>query len=244
MALFKYIETIFFVSLAITFILILMLVYHFKDRIAHLEKKIDTMFEIMNNVVKEMMVIKTAQSTGFPSSYSSNTHNVYIPPASTFAPTIPLPSSLRVEKVIVSDDEEEEDDDDYEDDDYEEEDDNDEEEEEEAIEEEVEKENKEETKEDDIVLEDIQDEIIPVSLTEEKEEPKADLVETVDVSYESLDVPESSENRVIQTVESAEAKQYKKLDIPTLRTLISTKGASVDTSKMKKKDLIQLLSTL
>ena len=55
-------ETFFFISLGITFILILLLVYHFKQRLSTLEQKSDTMFDIINNVVKEMMVIKTMAS--------------------------------------------------------------------------------------------------------------------------------------------------------------------------------------
>ena len=58
MAFINFIETFFFISLAITFILIIMLVYHFKDRLFILEQKCDTMFEILNNVIKEMKNIK------------------------------------------------------------------------------------------------------------------------------------------------------------------------------------------
>jgi hypothetical protein len=47
-------ETFFFMSLAITFILIVFLVYHFKHRITSVEHKCDTMFEIINNIVSEM----------------------------------------------------------------------------------------------------------------------------------------------------------------------------------------------
>jgi hypothetical protein len=60
MGFFNILETFFFISLAITFVLIMMLVYHFKGRISVLEQKCDTMFEIMNNVVKEMRTIKMA----------------------------------------------------------------------------------------------------------------------------------------------------------------------------------------
>jgi hypothetical protein len=59
MSIFNFMETFFFVSLGITFLLILMLVYHFKQRLNHIEKKGDTMFDIVNNMVKEMGVIKT-----------------------------------------------------------------------------------------------------------------------------------------------------------------------------------------
>ena len=47
-------ETFFFVSLAITFVLILFLVYHFRQKFTSLETKCDTMFEIINNIVTEM----------------------------------------------------------------------------------------------------------------------------------------------------------------------------------------------
>lgn len=54
MGFFNFIETAFFVSLGITFVLILLMVYHFKERLSGLEKKGDTMFEIINNIVREM----------------------------------------------------------------------------------------------------------------------------------------------------------------------------------------------
>lgn len=56
---FNLMETFFFISLGITFVLILLLVYHFKQRLTAVEQKSDTMFDIINNIVKEMAVIKT-----------------------------------------------------------------------------------------------------------------------------------------------------------------------------------------
>ena len=61
MALFNFIETFFFISLAITFLLILLLVYHFKQRLGATEHKCDGMFEIVNNIVKELNVLRNAQ---------------------------------------------------------------------------------------------------------------------------------------------------------------------------------------
>jgi hypothetical protein len=58
MGFFNFIETFFFISLGITFILILLLVYHFKQRVCTLEQKGTTMFEIVNGVVKELTNIK------------------------------------------------------------------------------------------------------------------------------------------------------------------------------------------
>jgi len=61
MGFFNFIETFFFLSLGITFVLILLLVYHFKQRLSALENKCDTVFEIISNVVKELNNIKQAQ---------------------------------------------------------------------------------------------------------------------------------------------------------------------------------------
>ena len=54
MGFFNFIETFFFISLAITFVLILLLVYHFKQRLSHLEHKSETVVQIINNIVKEI----------------------------------------------------------------------------------------------------------------------------------------------------------------------------------------------
>lgn len=58
MAFFDFIENFFFVSLGITFALIILLVYHFKQRISSMERKGDTMYELITNVVKELQFMK------------------------------------------------------------------------------------------------------------------------------------------------------------------------------------------
>lgn len=60
MAIFNFLENFFFISLAITFGLLLLLVYHFKERMSLVEKKSDTMNEIITNVVKEMKNLRMA----------------------------------------------------------------------------------------------------------------------------------------------------------------------------------------
>jgi hypothetical protein len=60
MSIFNFIETLFFISLGITFVLISLLVYHFRQRIIVLESKNDTMFEIINNIVKEVTNIRNS----------------------------------------------------------------------------------------------------------------------------------------------------------------------------------------
>ena len=61
MGFFNFIETFFFLSLGITFVLILLLVYHFKQRLTTLENKCDTVFEIISNLVKEVSNVKQMQ---------------------------------------------------------------------------------------------------------------------------------------------------------------------------------------
>ena len=58
MGLFSFMETSFFFTLGISFLLILLLVYHFKQRLVLTEQKQDTMFEIMNNLVQEITQVK------------------------------------------------------------------------------------------------------------------------------------------------------------------------------------------
>jgi len=65
MAFFNFIETFFFISLGITFVLVLLLVYHFKQRVSGLEHKCDTMFEIINDIVKQMNTVRMQNNVPF-----------------------------------------------------------------------------------------------------------------------------------------------------------------------------------
>jgi hypothetical protein len=58
MAFFDFIENFFLISLGITFALILLLIYHFKQRISSMERKGDTMYELISNIVSEMRFMK------------------------------------------------------------------------------------------------------------------------------------------------------------------------------------------
>ena len=60
MGAFNFIESFFLLSLGITFVLIVLLVYHFKQRLSSMEQKCDTMFDIVQNLVKELKAVKTA----------------------------------------------------------------------------------------------------------------------------------------------------------------------------------------
>jgi hypothetical protein len=59
MSTFSYIETFFFITLGITFGLIVLLVYHFKKSINTIEQKCDTMFDIVQNITKDLFEVKS-----------------------------------------------------------------------------------------------------------------------------------------------------------------------------------------
>ena len=80
MSVFNFMETFFFISLGITFVLILLLVYHFKQRLGAIEQKNDTMFDIINNVVQELTTVKTFVVANM-AQMSSPVPMSYIPPS-------------------------------------------------------------------------------------------------------------------------------------------------------------------
>lgn len=70
---FSFMEIFFFLSLGITFVLILLIVYHFKQRITTMEHKSDTMFDIVQNLAKEISAMKSQSqpSVQMPMSHPS-----------------------------------------------------------------------------------------------------------------------------------------------------------------------------
>ena len=58
MGTFGFIENFFFISLALVFVLVLLLVYHFKNRITIAEKKSESMYGLLTAVVKEIKSLR------------------------------------------------------------------------------------------------------------------------------------------------------------------------------------------
>lgn len=232
MGFFNLLETAFFISLAITFVLIIMLVYHFKTRLVILEQKCDTMFEIMNNMIKEMKAIQMRcipsqqppqvqrpVSGGFPVDFLSmlsSGGNGFFPKNAEYEgeddededDEDDEEEGSEFKKIVVSDTEVEEDDED---------------EHVKVIHIDM---NEETVSSDD--LPDLE-EIDPEEGEPEDGEPEGEpeVKEDSSETRESLD--KSSED-------------YKKMDISYLRTLVITRGLATDTKKLKKADLVKLLS--
>ena len=215
MEFFNFVETFFFISLAITFILIMMLVYHFKERLSVLEQKTNTMFDIINNIVQEIQGIKTSPVQLMPVS-----NNI---PFSNF-PIQNIFSQMN-DKIVVSEDENENenDDDEYDDSDEESDDEN------------IKRINIDLSTSNDETVDDIQVE----ELNDSDEIDEMEELDEIDMyDHSETKEPEKKEEPVYEIIDS---DSYRKMDINALRTLVITKGLAKDTRKLKKMDLIRLL---
>ena len=110
MSVFGFIENFFFISLGIVFGLILLLVYHFKNRMAIAEKKSESMYGLLSAVVKEIKSLrgmfglggesaKSPNSTSEPIVASSMEQTYKIQPKSD--PEIVVPVNLVERETIV-----------------------------------------------------------------------------------------------------------------------------------------------
>ena len=236
-------ESMFFILFGITFLFILLLIYHFKNKISVLEKNVDTMFEILNNVVGDLTKLK---------SYEEPSDNIQYPVSGGFSQM--TPSEQREIEIIETSDkdgyeEDEEDSDDASDDEEEEE---SEEDEDEEDSEEEEEDSEEETEEEEnvktisVVLDDkIEDSHIEVEEIleepiEEQETSVPELNEIEELNVEKLDTEETQSLEAQPKTEEL-MENYKKMHIQNLKKLVVSKGLATDVSKMKKVELLGLL---
>ena len=252
MGIFNYIDTFFFISLGITFILILLLVFHFKQRMSDLEDKTETMFEIINNIVKEI--------TSMKQTFSANDccrNNIYMNPSYS-SPFYSKNDNVQLhyvkendsEKIIVSDDDDDidtdEDDDDSDNVDEEDDDDTD-----DDHDDDYEKPSLQITDNEVKIINVEMGDVIEIGepeITEENDsEEEAPLenivldnlhVEKVDESVESESVA-TTESNAIETSKEI----YRKMNLSALKSLVISKGLASDPSKMKKNDLLKLLES-
>ena len=72
MTLMNVMDSVFYLGLVVTFLLILFVVYHFKNRVTTMEQRCDTMFEIMNNIVQELNLLRRQQTMNMGSGVHAN----------------------------------------------------------------------------------------------------------------------------------------------------------------------------
>lgn len=263
MEFFSLLETLFFISLAVTFVLIIMLVYHFKGRLVLLEQKTNTMFEILSSMIKEMKDIRESSSIlsdkveSFERLRNESINNEsQSNPA--FSPSMPFgggagglfpPELFRLFQMggpsSFQENEYDEEGEDGEDGEFK------------KI---VVSDTELDSDDDDednvrVISVDIDNSIVPeISSLDELQEQDIVLDEDIDNSKEVVDEVElddeadnedEADGQVDEEPEKSnedtEQVDYRKLDVSYLRTMVLTRGLATDTKKLKKSDLIRLL---
>jgi len=248
MGIFNYIDTFFFISLGITFILILLLVFHFKQRMSDLEDKSETMFEIINNIVKEITSIKQTFSLSGCCQNNACMNTCYPSPSYSKNDNVQLHyvKENDSEKIIVSDD-----DDDSDDDDTDDEDDDDEYDSDTDDDSDNEKPSLQITGNDVKIINVEMGDVIEIEepeITEENESEEETPLENIVLDILHVEkVDESVESESVATTESntieTSKEIYRKMTLSALKSLVISKGLASDPSKMKKNDLLKLLES-
>lgn len=247
MGFFSLVETFFFISLAITFVLIMMIVYHFKERLTTLEQKTSTITDIMNNFLKELTYLKVAISQVAQNSLRNSEIDEER-----------LEERVERQKIIVSDSEEESDEDDSDED-------NDSYDDYESDFEEIPviKHIKiHSTTEGGDISEEFDENLNFEEYANVKENEESQLSESDTLEIQLTDdlieelSEESKDEIIVKKIESILETQsiplinkmvnptevYRKMEIGELRTLVIQQGLATDTKKLKKMDLIRLLT--
>ena len=235
----QYVDSFFFLSLGITFILLFLMAFHFKTRISAIERKNNTLTDICTTMVSEIGTLKSRinqMSISVGGSYPNIDTAIYRGP---------------IEQENESSDEEYEDDDDYESED------------EEELDVEIETNNGatiivlDETTNVSIDLEEIEDADSRKIIVDEQHAPlpiDLDITEEEDevvvVKQESNNQVEELEEIILDETKDSEIEStivpsmstYRKMTVQMLRTIVIRDGLCTDPSKLKKQELLKILS--
>ena len=253
MGFFSLLETFFFISLAITFVLIIMLVYHFKGRLVSIEDRYHTMFEIVNSLVKEMKNLRDAmaqtQAIALAQAQAPPPSPVERSPFGGNASGFPTelfrlfqsgPGMFPTTRGNEEDDYEEEDDEERSEGGYK------------KIvfsDTELDSEDEDDYDENNVKVISLAtesgsldelEEAIDIDMTPEEIDmtPEEEIID-IDITPEEDETNAEEEQPVVE--ESTEQMDYRKLDVSYLKTMVLTRGLATDTKKMKKSELIRLL---
>ena len=253
MAFFPFIESIFYLSLGITFVLIFLIVFHFKSRIETLEKKSFMLTEMYDSLLKEFGIIKS-----FVFSPQSRQNIV-------LSTTAPEPSPYK--KIVVLDKVEEESEDDHESEVYSQSSDSkssNSESESESDEDspiDLDEEVEVETDHLEIEAEELEAEADNLQIEAETDHLEAE-ADNLQIEAEDLETEfkldefehklEEFENKIeesehkIETIDLEESVKksdtnYQKMNVQSLKMLVIRKGLAADPSKMKRAELLKLL---
>lgn len=237
---FNFMETLFMFSLGITFLLLLLLIYHFKQRLSAVEQKHDVLLEILNTVVQETHTIKAVLQT------------MYRPPSAPA--TVDL---VEEEEVDLDDDVEDLSDEENEEEEEEDSDDDDDDIEVKELDEVVEMSLEEKPAAldtavlDPAVLEPVV--LEPVVLDPAVSDPAvsdpavsnteavSDNASTDKASSDTAGSEEEIKANVSEAEDTGDLDEVQRMKLPALRELAVQRGLVADASKMKKPELLELL---
>tara|TARA_B100001093_G_scaffold520444_1_gene615993 strand:- start:4514 stop:5221 length:708 start_codon:yes stop_codon:yes gene_type:complete len=222
MAAFSIFESFFFLMLATTFVLILLLVYHFKNRITSMEEKNDKLFSIIRSLAEELNSLKDNPYplNMHPLNVTTNFDSKTNEHSDKFINLNDIDHSNLVDNIDLDDFDDEDDD-------------------------EINTEDLEEEFDDEIDMiqqdpdedADDEDEEDEDSQFENEENDKI----TIPKEIKKIVVEESEIVDELETPKSEEKKEYKNLNLSELKQLVISKGLATNTGKMRKNDLISLL---
>ncbi len=253
---FLMLESFFFITLGISCILLLMLIYHFKQRLSKLEQNNETMFEILNNIVQEITEMKkySVVSSTMQNSYNQEKINVKLdddddlPELNTIDDDVNGVSLNRTRTMSLD-----EDDSDYEDESESDSSDEDESENDTSDEDDSEETEEEKVKTVSVEIDNSLDEISDNqdAVIETQDETEDDDLEEVNLNKDEIDSIKVSKLEEVNNLEEIELDDsestnkdlYKKMTVPALKALVIEKGLTTETSKLKKNDLIELLES-
>ena len=245
------IESLFLILFSVTFLFILLLVYHFKNKITALEKKNETMFDILNNVVSELTNIKRSLPQVVESQFQPRT-GVDALPGGAYEfeevnnSVVGVNGDADEYETVEEDSEDEEDGTEDEEDGSEDEEDGSEEEDSDDEEEysdgeETDQEESPSVKKISVQLDEQidSDEIN----AEEIIVDESDFTEEVEPSLDDLKEETITVEKVEETKPEVNMEEYKKMHVQNLKKLVTSKGLTEDASKMKKTELLALLKS-
>jgi hypothetical protein len=232
-------------TLGALFVLLALLIYHYKRQLNKLESKYDTMFEIINSLVKEVYKCKSEISESRMDRIQS------VPNKTTPAYMLDhLVAGLPFSHNNIVNDSDSEEGSSIEGDDDEDDNDDD-----------SDSESEQEPEYKQIYMA-VEPEPIQEPVEEEKQEYKQIFLtsepekepETIDVVLTDLDVEEvvpplapkaveEDNDDIISVLTSERRKPYSKMNMQELKQEVVFKGITTDISKMKKQDIVQLLRT-
>ena len=223
MTLMNMMDSVFYLGLVVTFLLILLVVYHFKNRVTTMEQRCDTMFEIMNNIVQELNLLRRQQNMtmggGVPANITTTTverDNVY-----------PQENEDEEESEYETDDESS----------YLSEDD---------LEEDLELKTRVVELDNEIVADGT--DLKQIQVIEESPLPDAtqssllDIDDNNSIKIEKVETTLENDEELIDDLSTSD--EYKSMTNSALKALVIEKGLSTNPSKLKKSELIDLLKEL